>query len=88
MKSDDLPQQLPGRLALWDIDGTLIAAAGSTRDKHAQALLDVVGLAPASTITTLGMTDLQIVNSLARSIGLELSLAGRRKILSRLAELT
>jgi phosphoglycolate phosphatase len=88
MKCASLPEGLVHRVVLWDIDGTLIDVVGAKRDKHAEAVMDVVGLWPTSPIRTSGMTDLQIIDVLARSVGIELSEATRLDIMKRLAELT
>ena len=57
----DRVSDLSGVLVLWDIDGTLVTHAPSTRDRHAHAVSTVLGREVAPIAAGVGKTDRQII---------------------------
>lgn len=74
------------RIALWDIDGTIVRFTGSKSDKHYEAARTAFGDGVLKTRRSSGMTDLQILRAIAEPI--DPSDAQMTKALDLLDELT
>jgi phosphoglycolate phosphatase len=59
------------RLVLWDIDGTLVEAAGLGRDAFFEAFEAVTGERPSAMVPFAGRTDLEIALDMLASSGVE-----------------